>query len=97
LREVFLKVLFAGFLGDTTNKDLGGALLFITRNSTLGVNLFIVLGDCCILGYLEMEIELNHVRQREEDTYNFAIQIMFLHHHNIDRAGILECEKAEAS
>jgi hypothetical protein len=43
LHEKLLKVLFIGLLADTANEDLASFLLFITRNGSLGVNLYAVL------------------------------------------------------
>jgi len=83
LSKVLLEFLVGGFLANTTNKDLACLFLFVSRNSSLGIDLY--------------DISLAEEKTDQAFTYNLAVEEVLLDHDYVDCLGILESKKAESS
>lgn len=69
-------------MANTTNKDLARLFLFVSRNGSLGIDLYdISLAEETDQGF----------------TYNLAVEEVLFDHDDVDCLGILEGKKAESS
>lgn len=81
LLEELCEVFFGRLLADTADEDLAGTFLLFPRNGTFRIDLF------CQHWVVKYGLA----------TYNLAIEIMLLHHDNVDTLGVFESQKAKSS